>query len=430
MFPSPKFFIGLALSNVVVFFLVRILLVILSSFDVLNFVDILNLFDISNLNIIFSLLITDLTTIIVHSIFRNHSVLINQINLVFFQIPSVNVPLSVLVFVSALIIFLLSFSTPFQQPSTSVSSNNSQSSSQQETVSEPDDSFYFGYIPDASPISNKQSNLLLGYCRELKDYLEENNHPFKIAEIQYANRFTRKAKAHDSGQVIPEDKLIIECSANTITEERSRTIYDNGGGHFSDPFAKTGAKLLIRKNSVKSQSLNPQNLSLPLQHETIGIIGKTTTRPLIKSVYTNSNLESYSDRGAVIDALNDRKLNIYPSDGILLKYMLESPKSSLEQKEEYMIWPEHFLSHENYGVVVYGVFKDYKTKGYDSKYRVDQDRNKQNEDKEKPFLFDGEYAELFNTINQWINGEGGKQAYNKHIDCYDDINDDDDRCVK
>ncbi len=411
MFPSRNFFIGLVLSNVVVFFLVRISLVILSSFDILNSVDILNLFDISNLNIILALLITDLITIIVHLIFGNTNVPIGNINLVIVTIPPGHVPLSVLVFVFVFIIFVLSFSIPSLQEETISGQDDSQSSSPEPPVVQPDDSLYFGYIPDASPISSEKDEHFSGYCSELKDYLEEKKYKFEKAEIKYGDRFQRTARkiintpdGKTQVRPIPKDNLIIECSANTITEDRRKQIYEEGGGHFSEPFAKTGAKLLIQKNLL--ESLKPQHLSLPLENQEIGILGKTTTSSLIKSVYTNSIPKAYPNRGDVIKALNKQKLTIYSSDSILLKYMLESEKSGLEEKDQYIIWPEHFLSHENYGVVVYGVYKDYKDNAYDSRYRQLQDTTNN---------FDGEYGDLLKSINEWITSEEGQEAYNKYI---------------
>ena len=144
MFPSRNFFILLILSNAVVFFLVHILLVILSSFDILNSVDILNLFDISNLNIIFALLITDFMTIIIQSIYGNRSFPINNLNLRIFTIPSVNVPLSVIVFVFAFILSLLSILLLFSPEKIVSEPDDSQSPPQEEIVSEPDDSLYVG----------------------------------------------------------------------------------------------------------------------------------------------------------------------------------------------------------------------------------------------------------------------------------------------
>lgn len=274
-----------------------------------------------------------------------------------------------------------------------------------------DNSLYFGYVADASPISSENSQHFSGYCGKLKDYLESKNYKFDKAEIKYSERFQRKA--HNLGdtpnKLIPKDNLIIECSANTITEERKREIYENGGGHFSEPFAKTGAKLLIRDEKELRESLNPQGLNLPLQGEKIGILGKTTTISLIKSIYTKSEFKPYTNRGDVINDLNRDELKIYPSDSILLKYMLESSESGLENPEQYVIWPDHFLSHENYGIVVYGVYKDYKYNKYDSAYRELQDQNQQ---------FDGDYADLLDTINKWIVSQSGQEAYNEYIEKY------------
>ncbi len=89
--------------------------------------------------------------------------------------------------------------------------------------------------------------------------------------------------------------------------------------------------------------------------------------------------------------------------------MLESPESGLKNKEKYVIWPpDHFLSHENYGIVIYGVYKDYKDYGYDSSHRILKDRDKD---------FEGDYAELLNIINEWINNEAlGKKAYKEKIE--------------
>lgn len=359
-------------------------------------------FKVNYIIVLIALLMASLSYTALFFIFGSCTLLIRNVNLKFCLIESINIPLTA--FCSIIIFLTIIIFPPY--------SNSSQPITDQEP--ETPDVLYFGYVPDASPISYEQDEHFSGYCYELMNYLKEKNYTFQPAEIKYINRFERKAyktKINDDGiaeiEEVPKENLIIECAANTITEERKKAIYENGGGYFSKPFAKTGAKLLIRKDLAKnidSEELNSRQFTLPLENEEIGIVGKTTTSSLIKSIYTASNPKQYTNMSPIISDLNTQKLNIYSSDEILLQNILKSHKSELRNRDEYVIFPEHLLSHENYGIVVYDLYANYKDHEFDSDYRKATENN-----------FDGVHASLLKSINEWIKSESGIKAYEEHI---------------
>ena len=272
------------------------------------------------------------------------------------------------------------------------------------------DTYYFGYTPDASPFSLQYGEVFSGYCHSLFVFLQheakENkasqlyDHELKEVDISNVNRFQRKAFIEVDGnpQPIPENSLIVECGASTITNERKSAISENHGGEFSIPFAQTGAKMLINKtkllehlqqqekilvgsnkladdkrifgqgeltenekNDILKRFLSsevwevsyPSRHSLPLSDQKILIIRNTTTSSLISHIYPDSKIERVNNRGMAIARLKSKENLIYSSDEILLLDMVLNTLK--DDEDEYFIGPDCLLSHENYGIVVYDV---------------------------------------------------------------------------
>jgi ABC-type amino acid transport substrate-binding protein len=218
------------------------------------------------------------------------------------------------------------------------------------------ETLYFGLRNDTPPLSYRGISLQWsGYCPQLLEHLKErmnkNNTEKKInivyKQVSLDNRFTGKG----------EDGTLLdgECSANTITNEREANLGSIDAG-FSDPFAWTGAKLLL-KNINKASFYNPE----PFKEKTIGIPGiKTTTNSLIGSIYKSATIKQVT-RGNAFNELDDNKIIAYAADELILKEMLKEREknNNLKNSQQYSIVP-YFkpLSHEPYGIVIYNKSKN------------------------------------------------------------------------
>jgi ABC-type amino acid transport substrate-binding protein len=194
----------------------------------------------------------------------------------------------------------------------------------------------FGYIKDAHPVSYENRGVS-GYCGKLKENLDQVYQFEKPSVIiPYESRFTRYQSVE------------IECSSNTISERRKKENLAGLKGEFSDPFFTTGAKLIIRND--KRAMLND-----PVPSFKIGVIGKTTTKDVVSSIYPNAEIISdVTDRADALDRLkfpssNPGYIDAYMTDEVLLESLLkELPE------DDYSIEPKAYgFSHESYGVVVY-----------------------------------------------------------------------------
>jgi hypothetical protein len=171
----------------------------------------------------------------------------------------------------------------------------------------------------------------------------------------------------------------IECGPNSITPSRVKSLA-NFNGTFSDKFYTTGTKILIHKdarlNLYKSDFFSDHNR----KDNIIGVVGgqrekdnknssgcppddisndqgsKTTTGGSVQSIY-GSKVKTLVLRSQAKACLNNKEKPIiaYSSDEILLRGMLERFPSDLN---DYVIEPPNSpLTHEEYGIVVYGEAK-------------------------------------------------------------------------
>ena len=252
-----------------------------------------------------------------------------------------------------------------------------------------EETLYFGYLPDAWPVSYNEGNSFSGYCADLMDDMNSNlDITFKEAIIQYPNRFKRYGKTWE-GYEVPSKNLIVECGPNTITKKRIEDLKANNG-KFSEAFYWTGAKLLVKNVDDIITSLLDDKM--PLRGEKISILGCkttpgctiTTTESLIKKIYTRSEIKPILDnRGQVLEHIaakyiSDPKKNvaIYASDEILLEGLLRKHWNKLIAKGETYcdsFFPEWQLSYEEYGIVVYDINKNFEMYQYINQRIKEQD---------------------------------------------------------
>ena len=235
---------------------------------------------------------------------------------------------------------------------------------------------YFGLKKFIEPVSYQNSQGFWGgYCKDFLDDLEEyiNNDDdinqkveIQREEVSYKNRFHGEA---DNGTILHG-----ECGADTIKEKR----FPKGvNGEFSQPFAWTGAKLLIREDKVKYfyekipfkdkkiGFLSPQNTDndsegkkeLENNATTTDRTNTTTTDSLIQSIYPQAKFTSVNDRTEAIMMLKEGVIDAYATDEIILKSTLKFLKEELKKEKvnyNFYILPRMGkLSYEQYGIVIY-----------------------------------------------------------------------------
>lgn len=216
----------------------------------------------------------------------------------------------------------------------------------------------FGLRTDSPPVSYRdQSSGWNGYCPELLEDLktwmnQKNKDKIRIVykQVSVENRFYGNG---DDGT-----SLDGECGPNTITNERQDLLGNRDAG-FSDSFAWTGAKLLL-KNIHKASFYKLE----PFKGEVIGVYGMTTTRnsligtttnSLIGSIYTSAKEIRPVDRKDAFEKLDSDNIMAYASDEIILEGMLKDLKNQKPDKsQQYSIVPySKPLSHEAYGMIIY-----------------------------------------------------------------------------
>jgi|GEM_PF-1555521 len=233
--------------------------------------------------------------------------------------------------------------------------------------------YYFGIRKGTPPLgsendlstgfSENEDNSWKGYCIEFKKALQNKIPNIKLipAGVSLENRFT----GFNDGSKFP---LIGECGSDSITEEREEFLKKKGAS-FSNSFAFTGAKFLLKNENIKLL-----HNSIPFENNIIGVLGKdrennqtnktyspdnplslkeTTTENLIKSIYPYVKITYLKDRIDAADELHENRIQAYTTDEIILKTILRDLKNRYPN-EKYSILPRlGRLSYEKYGIVVY-----------------------------------------------------------------------------
>lgn len=205
--------------------------------------------------------------------------------------------------------------------------------------------YYFGIQEDSPPIS-KNTWDSVAYCPAFIKVLEKKyNINIKRVAIESKNRFTGKASKGE--------ELDGECGANTITKGRKNEELKKLDGKFSDPFANTGAKVLLRDE--KKRDFYSQNFDDHIQLN-FGVIQGTTTKNMIQSRYQSFNhkIIFLRDDSEGIQKLENGQIDAYFNDELILNITLQTLKKS---EKKYFLSSELF-SYEQYGIVVYHTSTD------------------------------------------------------------------------
>ena len=210
---------------------------------------------------------------------------------------------------------------------------------------------YFGLTDNAPPVSDYRDHRgWEGYCDDFLNSLEkrikEGEGKVNVTEFKI-ERQTVTVKERFSGFGENGERFDAECGPHTNNEERQKIIKENNNdGQFSDTFARTGAKILLKKANVKYfYSLKP------FKDKNIGAIKKTTTNSFIDNRYKEAMIVAVQ-RPKVVEQLENGNIDAFVSDEIILKGILN--EMNLFQRRNYVILPKFTsLSYEQYGMVVY-----------------------------------------------------------------------------
>lgn len=184
-----------------------------------------------------------------------------------------------------------------------------------------------GYVDDNEDIQ--------GYCLDF----------FKILQAQVKQQLNKKVLAvrlvkstvSTRFNLVANQIAHLECGPNTI-----RNDIDNVA--FSQPFLVTGTQFLVTEQF--------QGIGSNLNQARIGVIKDTSTAALIRERYPMATIVEFlglSSRTRGVQAVEQRKIDAFVSDGILLK--AEAARQGLST-EEYQIVPTTPLTCDYYGMII------------------------------------------------------------------------------
>jgi polar amino acid transport system substrate-binding protein len=195
---------------------------------------------------------------------------------------------------------------------------------------------------DAFPLGYRDADnaSLSGICLDfinilkikIKQVLNQEVLAVKLYQSTLLNRF----------DLIKDKIAYLECGPNTIQPSLEKNI------DFSDSFFVTGTRFLIR--AEESQKFNPNG---SLQGLTLGVLHDTTTQALLAKKYPLAKLEEFqgvTGRRRGIQALQQRKIDAFASDGILL--LGEASLQNLAIGLDYLLVPQTPLDCEFYGLIL------------------------------------------------------------------------------
>ncbi len=247
----------------------------------------------------------------------------------------------------------------------------------------------FGLRDNAPPVSDyRDHNSWEGYCHIFLNSLEKRIKQ-QEGELNIIN-FNIERKTVSSGERFSgyagDERLDGECGPNTDNPNRRELILkEEKDGQFSETFAITGAKILLKKANAKDfYSLQP------FKSKKIGVIGKSTTNTFIGKIYQEAEIISVK-REEVVEKLINDSIDAYVSDEIILKGILN--EMNFWQRINYIIVPKFTsLSYEKYGMVVYqSTGKNQKL----LKYINELIKDKYDNDQENEYQFPGYLPNTF-----------------------------------
>lgn len=217
----------------------------------------------------------------------------------------------------------------------------------------------FGYSMDGRPVSyprivQGKNAGTDGFCAALREHLQAEGYQIREVEQWFDTRFTPFAQSLAG-------KPGLECGPHSRTLARVAALQATDGafkGEFSQTFAVTATKLLVRSERLAALYTQPATLRIGVLKSAQA--GSPVTSTVIEGVFANAQIVALASRKEAVERLLQPleatdALDAYASDEILLDSMLNNPDEiPAGQREHYSIEPPLYgFSREEYAVVVY-----------------------------------------------------------------------------
>ena len=155
----------------------------------------------------------------------------------------------------------------------------------------------------------------------------------------------------------------IECGPTSRTPEREALLQPADGrfkGVFSQPFAVTPTKLLLRNTKLETFYTNPASIRIGVLQASGDVSLPVTTTSLLAKVFPTAQIKPLASRREAVERLlepveAENALDAYASDEILLNGILMNPAEiPQEVRDQYTIEPPFGgFSREEYAIIVY-----------------------------------------------------------------------------
>lgn len=222
------------------------------------------------------------------------------------------------------------------------------------------ESVLFGYSMDGWPVSSSrivQGEIagVQGFCAHLWEYLAGEGYALEWQELRFDARFLPFAHKLNG-------RSGLECGPSSLTPERALALQPADGafkGVFSQPFALTSTKLLIRSAKLDEFYRNPARIRIGvLQAQDDSALPVTTA--LIGQLFPSAQFKPLHSRKEAVERLlkpvaAEDAIDAYASDEILLGGIHNNPAEMPPSvRDQYSIEPPLAgFSREEYAIAVY-----------------------------------------------------------------------------
>ncbi|MBE9186030.1 transporter substrate-binding domain-containing protein [Microcoleus sp. LEGE 07076] len=205
--------------------------------------------------------------------------------------------------------------------------------------------FFTQFLPENNLVrlfyENKihKPNSAEGFCgtfgKELQKELASNGQQIKVKYIPIVNQHKGVVAPRYHG--LKTGKIDIECGPNSILSGKLPT---GEGIEFSQPFYKTGVKLLLKEELA--DKLNSKLIEL--KEIKIGVVKESTTLELLSK--NNIKFVDYDSSREALNALETNEVHAFASDALIVWNLLKrgvdqpgQPKREPYENLEYTIYP-------------------------------------------------------------------------------------------
>ena len=183
----------------------------------------------------------------------------------------------------------------------------------------------FGYIDQQGNWVGYGIDIMTVVKSQLEKALKKNL-KLELVETNTENRF----------DFIRENKVDIACGPDSFTWNREKFV------DFSLSYFVTGTQFLVPKGTQL-------NSLRDLRSYQIGVEPKTTNEAILKVLDSRLNLIPISDRNNILTKLENREIQVYAGDGVLL----EAIRAKANNSQDWEIIPEDdLINRESYACLL------------------------------------------------------------------------------